>query len=160
MASATQTSYANMPLSFLFPQEQQQQKSPQILGPNQTLQIARCHSCNNSCSFCVRSNHLRLMAIPWRRDLQKCPGLNSPALNSCTLKPLMSFRESIHLVFRFPLFLLPSSFPSIVAFSRKSYLLLVCPKYGRLGIAIFALERTGLILSKNHLFVFLVAQGI
>ena len=59
-----------------------------------------------------------------------CPQcLSSTALlSSCRLIPMASFIEPIHYTFGLPLFLLPSTFPSIIAFSKDSYLLIMCPK--------------------------------
>ena len=57
-------------------------------------------------------------------------------LISCKLKPMVSFRESIDLVFGLPLFLLPSTIPSIIVFSREPCLLMMCPKYDNLSFNI------------------------
>lgn len=47
-----------------------------------------------------------------------CPRL--PLLSSSKLKPVASFKESIRLIVGLLLFLLPSNFPSVTAFSAES----------------------------------------
>ena len=67
----------------------------------------------------VLSSRPQLIATLRVSNLQN--GLSSTALvSSCKLKPLASFRESIHLIFGLPLFLLPSTFPSMIVFLKKS----------------------------------------
>ena len=60
-------------------------------------------------------------------------GSNSFTMNPAQLlQPVASFRETVHLISGLPLFLLPSTFPSIIVFSRESCLLLMHPKQGNL----------------------------
>lgn len=62
------------------------------------------------------------------------------------LMPLASFRESTHLIFHLPVFMLPSIFPSITIFSRESCFLIQ--------------QGSSFMCSGTHLFIFLVDQGI
>ena len=56
----------------------------------------------------------------------KCPRIQN--VKNCKLKPTTSLREPVYLICGFPFFLLPSTFPSIIVFSRESHLLTMCPK--------------------------------
>lgn len=77
------------------------------------------------------SNHLQLKPTLWMSNLQH--GLSKIALLCfCRLKPVVSFRESIHLSpFGLPLFLQPSYCLSIIVFYRESCLLMMCTKIGQ-----------------------------
>ena len=77
------------------------------------------------CCFSALSSHLWLMVTLWNHNFQNV--LSSTALlSSCKFKSGL-LRASVYLIFGLPLFLLPSTFPSMV-FSRESCLLMMSPK--------------------------------
>ena len=79
---------------------------------------------------CLLLHAIKLSLTPgslWTSDVHNV--LSSTALLSfCKLMTVASLMESIHLIFALPLFLLPSTFPSITVFSKESCLLMMCPK--------------------------------
>ena len=78
--------------------------------------------CPITCCCYVSSSHLQLMVISSIIDLQNV--ISSTALLSCCeLSVVASFMESIYFIFGLPLFLLLSTFPSIIVFSREFCLL-------------------------------------
>ena len=88
---------------------------------------------------------VQLFAIPWTAARQASLSIT----NSWSLLKLMSIESVIpsnHLILCFPLLLLPSIFPSIRVFSKKSVLCIRWPKYWSFSFSISpSNEYSGLI---------------
>ena len=71
-----------------------------------------------------------------------------------------SFMESVYLTFALPLFLLPSTFPSIIIFAKEFCLLTMCPREDSLSFTIFnSSDSPAFIYSRTHLFIPLAVRG-
>ena len=70
------------------------------------------------------------------------------------------FMESIYPIVGFPLFLLPSTFPSLIfVFFQEPCFLLKCLSSTACFVTFASSNVSGLICSRTHLFIFPVAQG-
>ena len=103
-------------------------------------------------------NRVRLFATPWISARQT----SLSNTNSRSLLKLMSIESvmpSNHLIFRHPLLLLPSIFPSIRVFSNESVLPIRWPKYWRFSFSISpSNEYSGLISFRMDLLDLLAVQ--
>ena len=107
----------SLPKSISSSQMNKKQQIPMKTG-NGYSQLAIC---------CVVMFLWLMVSSLWMSDLQNV--LSSTALlSSYSLKPVVSFRRSVSLIFGLPLFLLPSTFPSIIIFSRESSVFMIYPK--------------------------------
>ena len=103
-------------------------------------------------------SHVLLFATPWTAAFQASLSFTI----SQRLLKLMSMELTIpskHLILCFPLFLLPSVFPSIRVFSSESALLIRRPKYWSFSFSISpSKEHSGLIF-RTDWFDLLAVQG-
>ena len=102
---------------------------------------------------------VRLFATPWTAACQASLSIT----NSCSLLKLMSIKSVIssnHLILCCPLLLLPSIFPSIRVFSKKSVLCIRWPKYWSFSFSISpSNEYSGLISFRIDWLDVLAVQG-
>ena len=103
------------------------------------------------------SSHVRLFVTPWTAARQASLSIT----NSWSLLRLMSIESvmpSNHLIFRHPLLLPPSIFPSIRVFSNESVLRIRWPKYWGFSISPYN-EYSGLISFRMDWLDLLAVQG-
>ena len=108
----------------------------------------------------VLLSRLQFLVTQWMGDVHNV--LSSSALLSSGMLIFKAyFMESIPLLFGLPLFLLPSTFPSIIVFLKEPCLLTMCAKQENFSSVISASSNvSGLVCSRTHLFIFLVVQGV
>ena len=100
-----------------------------------------------------------LFAIPWTATLQDFLSITD-SQSLLRLNSIESVMSSNHLILRWPLFLLPSIFPSIRVFSNESVLHIRCPKYWSFSFSISpSNEYSGLISLMIDGFDLLAVQG-
>ena len=101
----------------------------------------------------------KLFATPWTAAHQA-----SLSINNCgsllKLRSIELVMQSNHLIFCHPFLLLPSIFPSITVFSRKSVLCIRWPKYWSFSLSISpSNEYSGLISFRMDWLDLLAVQG-
>ena len=105
-------------------------------------------------------SHVQLFVTPWTAVRQASLSIT----NSQSLLKLMSITSvmsSNHLILFHPLLLLPSIFPSIRVFSRKSVIHIRWPKYWSFSFSISSSsEHPGLISFRMDWLDLLAVQGI
>ena len=105
-------------------------------------------------------SHVQLFATPWTAAHQASLSIT----NSRSSLKLMSIElviPSNHLILCRPLLLLPSIFPSIRVFSKKSVLCIRWPKYWSFSFSISpSNEYSGLISFRMDWFVLLESKGL
>ena len=110
-------------------------------------------------SLLLLLNHVQLIETPWIATCQ----VSLYFTISRSLLKLMSIKSvmpSNHLIFRCPLLLLPSIFPSIRVFSNESVLHIRCPKYWNFSFSISpSNEYSELISFRMDWFDLLAVQG-
>ena len=79
-------------------------------------------------------SHVRLFATPWTAAHQASLSINSQS--SLKLRSIESVMPYNHLILCHPLLLLPSSFPSLMVFSKESVLHFRWPKYWSFSFSI------------------------
>ena len=100
-----------------------------------------------------------LFATPWTATLQDFLSITD-SQSLLRLTSIESVMSSNHLILRWPLFLLPSIFPSIRVFSNESVLHIRCPKYWSFSFSISpSTEYSGLISFRIDWLDLLVVQG-
>ena len=104
-------------------------------------------------------SHVRLFATPWTAAHQASLSFTlSPSL--LKLMSIESGMPSNHLIFYYPLLLLPSIFPSIRIFSSELALRIRWPKYWSFSFSISpSSEYSGLISFRIDWFDLLAVQG-
>ena len=102
-------------------------------------------------------SHVQLFATPWTAAYQASLSItnSSGLLKLMSIKSVMPFN---HLIFCYPLFLLPSIFPSITVFSNESVLLITWPNYWSFSISP-SNEHPGLISFRMDWLDLLAVQG-
>ena len=104
-------------------------------------------------------SHVQLFGTPWTAACQASLSIS----NSRNLLKLMSIETvmlSNYLIFRHPLLLLPSIFPSIRVFSNESVLQSRWPKYWSFSFSLSpSNEYSGLISLRMDLLNLLAVQG-
>lgn len=113
-----------------------------------------------SCVYYVLLSQFPLLASLWMSDTHNILPL-AALLSSCTFIPMAFFMVSVYFIFGFPLFLLPSIFPSIIVFSKTPSLLMMCLHKDNFSFVIFVSSNVlGLIYSGIYLLIFLAVQSI
>ena len=108
--------------------------------------------------FVVQSlSVIQFLAIPW--NAAQSPLSYTISQSLLKLMSIESMMLSNCLILCRPLLLVPSVFPSIRAFSRKSALLIRWPKYWSFSFRISPSEYSGLISFRIDWFDFLAVQG-
>ena len=119
----------------------------------------KAQSHTNTICCHMPSSGLRLPATLWMSDVHSVLSSAAP-LSSCRLRPVACFMESSHLILGLPLFLLPLLLPALLSFPKNlpSH---DAPKAGQPQFYHFiSSNRSGLICSRTHLFIFLAVQGV
>ena len=111
----------------------------------------------------IRSNqslsHVRLFATPWIAAHQASLSITN-SWSSLKLMSIESVMPSSHLIFCYPLLLLPSISPSIRVFSIESTLHIMWPKYWSFSFSISpSNEHPGLISFRMDSLDLLAVQG-
>ena len=104
-------------------------------------------------------SHVQLLATPWTAICQASLSFTI-SLNLLRLMSIKSVTWSNHLILCHPLHLLPSFFPSIQVFSKKSALCIGWPKYWSFSFSISpSIEYSGAISFRVDWLDLLAAQG-
>ena len=102
--------------------------------------------------------HIRLFATPWTAARKASLSIINPQ-SLLKLKSIESVMPSNHLIFCFPVFLLPSIFPSIRVFSNESALCIRWPKCCSFSFSISPSNEYSGLISVIHWIDLLAVQG-